>query len=245
MKFDQGEFNIRCEWGEKGVQQLAPISDAVIIIDVMSFSTCVTIATSLGAVVYPYGWKDMSSVKFAGSIDAKLAGSRKKAGYSLSPVSLMGIQEGTRLVLPSPNGSTLSLATGTTPTYAGCLRNSRTVARAAMNHGANIAVIPAGERWKKDGSLRPAIEDLIGAGAVIRYLEGSLSPEAKVALSVYKSIEDNLLEFLRHCSSGKELVEKEFEEDIRLISQKDVDDIAPFLANGAYIRAEQNSTTGF
>jgi 2-phosphosulfolactate phosphatase len=242
MKFDQSNFNIRCEWGEKGIQQLAPISDAVIIIDVMSFSTCVTVATSLGAVVYPFKWKDMSSIRFASSIGAELAGSRRKSGYSLSPVSLIGIQDGARLVLPSPNGSTLSLATGRTPTYAGCLRNSRAVARAAMQHGANIAVVPAGERWKEDGSLRPAIEDLIGSGAVIRYLEGSLSPEAKVALSVYKSMENNLLEILRYCSSGKELVEKKFEEDIRLISQIDVDDTAPFLVNGAYVRAEQNYT---
>ena len=42
MTFDQREFDIRCEWGEQGVARLAPISDAVIIVDIMSFSTCVT-----------------------------------------------------------------------------------------------------------------------------------------------------------------------------------------------------------
>lgn len=38
-----------------------------------------------------------------------------------------------------------------------------------MKLGRTVAVIPAGERWA-DGSLRPAIEDLLGAGAFIREL---------------------------------------------------------------------------
>lgn len=50
MKFDQADFNIRGEWGQQGVSQLAPISDVVVIVDVLSFSTCVDIVTSRGAI---------------------------------------------------------------------------------------------------------------------------------------------------------------------------------------------------
>ena len=39
MTFDQTEYDIRCEWGPQGIAQLAPDSDAVIIVDVMSFTT--------------------------------------------------------------------------------------------------------------------------------------------------------------------------------------------------------------
>ena len=41
MFYDQAEFDIRCEWGIEGLEKLAIISDVVIIVDVLSFSTCV------------------------------------------------------------------------------------------------------------------------------------------------------------------------------------------------------------
>ena len=202
MTFTQSQFDIRCEWGQNGVKQLAPISDVVIIIDILSFSTCIDIATSRGARVFPYQWKDDSAREFAKSIDAELAEKRGGNGYFLSPASLTQISRDTQLVLPSPNGSSLSLATGKTPTLAGCLRNCRAVALAAMGYGSKIAVIPAGERWE-DGSLRPAFEDLIGAGAVIAHLTGSPSPEAQAAASVFHGAKPNLQTFLKQCGSGK------------------------------------------
>jgi len=162
MTFDQREFDIRCEWGEQGVRHLAPISDAVIIVDVLSFSTAVTVAVGRGAIVYPYGKRDGSEVPYAASLKAKLAGPRGKARYSLSPASFADVPSGTRIVLPGPNGATLTLLAGSLPTFAGCLRNAKAVAAAAVRCGKRIAVIPAGERWKADGSLRPAIEDWIG-----------------------------------------------------------------------------------
>ena len=110
MIFDQSEFDIRCEWGQHGVQHLAPISDAVIIVDVLSFSTAVVVAVGCGATVYPYGERDGSEVRYAKSLEAVLAGPRGKAEYSLSPTSLTNIPSGTRLVLPSLNGATLTRA---------------------------------------------------------------------------------------------------------------------------------------
>jgi len=238
MMFDQMEFNIRCEWGEHGVRQLAPHSDVIIIVDVMSFSTAVTIATSRDANVYPYQFKDDSRFEFAQAVNAELAGSRGKSKYSLSPVSLMAIPSGTRLVLPSPNGSSLTLLTGSTPTFAGCLRNSKAVAKAASHYGNIISVIPAGERWERDNSLRPALEDFIGAGAIIRYLQGSLSPEAKAAVACFQSTKDNLQSVLKQCSSGKQLIEMGFEKDIHPISELDVDDCAPVLKDDVFIKGE-------
>ena len=235
MTFDQAEFEIRCEWGERGAGQLAPVSDVVIIVDVLSFSTCLEIANSRGAAVFPYCWKDASAREFAASLNAELAQPERDAsGYTLSPASLTKIPNNTRLVLPSPNGSTISLATGATPTLAGCLRNCRAIARAAMKYGRHMAVIPAGERWSDD-SLRPAFEDLIAAGAIINHLQGRLSPEAQMAAAVYTNLSVDLKPLLKQCSSGKELIERGFECDVELASELDVSECVPTLVNGAYV----------
>jgi 2-phosphosulfolactate phosphatase len=238
MTFDQAEFDIRCEWGENGVRSLSPNSDAIIIVDVMSFSTAVVIESARGAIVYPFRWMDDSRIDFAKSVNAELAGPRSKATYSLSPVSLLCIPFGTRLVLPSPNGATLILSTGNTPTFVGCLRNARAVAKAASKHGTHVSVIPCGERWKEDGSLRPALEDLIGAGAIISYLPGSLSPEAQAAVAAFRSAESNIVDAFKRCSSGKELIAMRFEEDIFPAVEMDVDECTPSLKCGSYITAD-------
>src|SRR5689334_17745411 len=99
MVFNQQEFDIRCEWGLKGVQELAPVSDVVIIVDILSFSTCVDIATGNDALVYPYQWKDGSAIGFAKSTQAELADpNRNSKGYTLSPASLARIPAHTKLV---------------------------------------------------------------------------------------------------------------------------------------------------
>ena len=185
MLYNQQEFDIKLEWGIRGVEELAPISDVIIIVDILSFSTCVDIATKNGAIIYPYQWKDETAAAYAHSIPAELADFNRKhtGGFSLSPASLCNIQKRTRLVLPSPNGSTLCLGTRDTPTLCGSLRNAKAVAQFAMTIGNKVSVIPAGEQWT-DETLRVAFEDLIGAGAIISHLTRNLSPESKTALSV-------------------------------------------------------------
>ncbi len=236
MIFNQQEFDIRLEWGIHGVRELAPISDVVIIVDILSFSTSVDIATSNGARIYPYCTKDSTAVHYASSINAELADFTRKrtGGYTLSPTSLLEIPKGTSLVLPSPNGSTLSLSTGSTTTLCGCLRNAEAVANFAMTLGKSISVIPAGERWG-DESLRPAFEDLIGAGAIISFLKGKLSSESNAALSVFTSVEENLSDQIMQCSSGKELIERGFKNDVYLACEYNKSNTIPILRENAYV----------
>jgi len=99
MIFDQQEFDIRCEGGAHGIAVLAPISDVIIIIDVLSFSTSVDVAVTQGAIVFPYRWRDDTARAYAVSVGATLADpGRNPSRYSLSPASLTGIPKGTRLV---------------------------------------------------------------------------------------------------------------------------------------------------
>jgi 2-phosphosulfolactate phosphatase len=236
MYYDQTAYNIRCEWGAPGIAHLATACDVVIIVDVLSFSTCVDVAVGRGAVVYPFLWGGEALDKFAAKVGGVAASSRRadEGRYTLSPASLRAIPAGTRLVLPSPNGATLSLATGGTPTLAGCLRNARSVGRAALSLGQDVLVVPAGERWG-DGTLRPAIEDLIGAGAIISHMDGGmLSPEAQIALSAYEMVKDRLYATLAESSSGRELIGLGFGKDVELASMLNCSDCAPILRDGAY-----------
>jgi 2-phosphosulfolactate phosphatase len=234
--FSQGGFDLRCEWGERGVVCLAPVSDVVIVVDVLSFSTCVDVATARGAAIFPYWWRDESAAAFAASVGAELAGPRSGPGYSLSPASLAEIPRGARLVLPSPNGAALALAAGGRSLLAGCLRNRSAVAAAALRHGGRVAIIPAGERWA-DGSLRPAVEDLVGAGAILSVLPGARSPEAKAAVAAFEHAAADLEAFLRCCGSGRELVERGFVGDVTLAAALDASDCAPELVDGAFVHA--------
>jgi 2-phosphosulfolactate phosphatase len=157
------------------------------------------------------------------------AGSRKEPGYSLSPPSLQSIPAGTAIVLPSPNGSALSLeAAAEAATYCACLRNAPAVAARLSATARRVNLIPAGEQWH-DGSLRPCVEDPIGAGAAIAGLSGSLSPEAELAREVFESFRSRLHETIRNCVSGLELIERGFPRDIDLAADYAVSACVPSL----------------
>jgi 2-phosphosulfolactate phosphatase len=222
---------INCEWGIKGIEQYKQKSDVIIIVDVLSFSTSVDIALSKGAVIYPYRYTDETALLYSKQVNAELASSSRSSDVlSLSPGSLQKIITGTKLVLPSPNGSELSFVSGskTVKTITACLRNCRAVSEAAVKLGERITVIPAGEKWK-DGSIRFAIEDYIGAGAVISFLNGSLSQEAEMALEAFKNAEENLYDRISNSVSGVELNDMGFPGDVKLACEFNVSDTVPIL----------------
>jgi 2-phosphosulfolactate phosphatase len=206
-----------------------------IIVDVLSFSTAVDIAVSKGASVYPYRWKDDSAKQFAVAKRALLADNRRSADrFSLSPSSLRAIPAGSALVLPSPNGSSLALSRSGLPTFTACLRNAPQVAKRAALRGSRIAVIPAGERWQ-DGSMRPCLEDLVAAGAVLAALPGTRSPEADLAISAFVNSCRNLVEMISRCSSGRELIEAGFLHDVELAAEYAVSSSAPVLVQERFV----------
>jgi len=240
--FDQTGFDLRCEWGATGLRHLAPDADAVVIVDTLTFSTCVDVAVARGIAVYPHRWRDATAAERAARLGAVLAGPRDAGGPSLSPGSLAHVPPGA-LVLPSPNGATLSALAvqaghaGTRPVLAGCLRNATAVARAARAFGPRVAVIPAGERWD-DESLRPAVEDLLGAGAILNALDGTLSPEAGVAVDAFRAARGELLARLAASSSGRELVGRGYAGDVEVAAQLDASAFAPRLVGGAFVAGE-------
>lgn len=83
--FDQRDAACRLEWGVTGHDHLASAA-VTIVVDVFSFSTCVDIAVSRGAMILPYAWQDGSAKVFANLHTADLAGSRSSSRYSRRPL---------------------------------------------------------------------------------------------------------------------------------------------------------------
>jgi 2-phosphosulfolactate phosphatase len=230
--------NVVCEWGLAGVQAWSARASVFVIVDVLSFSTAVSVAVEQGAEVAPFPHGDAAAAAIeARRLHAIPAAGRALTGQpSLSPSSLKALRPGARLLLPSPNGSRLSLATGATTTLCGCLRNTRAVAEAACARAGDgpIVVIAAGERWP-DQSLRPAIEDWLGAGAIIAAIEGAeMSAEASMARHGFVAMEGQLHAILRDCVSGRELIDRGFAQDVEVALERDASKVAPILRDGIY-----------
>ena len=117
----------------------------------------------------------------------------------------------------SSNGAAVvAAASGAATVFVGGLRNASAVARAVMaiqderRQRTSVAVIAAGE-LSPDGGLRFAIEDQLGAGAIIAAL-GDLgidhtSPEAAVAAESARGLRRALRHLLSASGSGRELVD--------------------------------------
>lgn len=247
----QDGFRVRFGWGPDDLAALGPGSHAVVVVDVLRFTTAVSVAVARGATVVAHRWNDATAAAAAADRGAEVAGRRREAGrWSLSPTDLQAIPAGTRLVLPSPNGATLALAAAATTgcVVAGSLRNASAVGhRLRAGEHEVVTVIAAGERWpgagdNHDGPLRPAVEDLLGAGAVIDALLGDgragASPEARAARAAFTAVADLRAELL-DCVSGRELAGRGWADDVETAARLDADDVVPVLVAGAFTAARE------
>ena len=96
--------------------------------------------------------------------------------------------------------------------FAAALVNASAVGRCVAsilksNPSLSVTLITCGERWptpNEDGDLRFAIEDYLGAGAVLSHIPLDKSPEARLAEQTFVASKNDLLSILRTCGSGLE-----------------------------------------
>ena len=226
----------------------AALGEILIVVDVLSFSTGVSYALERGVRVFPCAPGEGEGL--ARELGAALAVHRGQDGPSLSPPSLAQLAPGTRLVLPSPNGSACSRLGAASPALLlGALVNARAAAAAAQAlheaSGAPICVLACGERWKEDlpgiSPLRFALEDALGAGAILAALEVTRSPEAEVCALAFSAARARLGALLETCGSGRELIEGGFAEDVAAAAALDALSCVPLLREGEFVQTGASS----
>ncbi len=236
------------EWGPTGAAALADRVDVAVVVDVLTFSTTVSVAADAGVAVVPYRSADASADASAADVararGATLAVSREAAApgkVSLSPATFRSALGVRKVVLPSPNGSTICarLADAGVEVVVAGLRNRRAVASWLADRGGSVLMVPAGERWPDD-SLRPAIEDLWGAGGVVAALVdlgvAGVSDEAQAAAAAYRLVESRLAQALAACASGQELIDRGYASDVTIAAELDASQAVPRLVDGVLTR---------
>ncbi len=237
----QEGHRVRLVWGRRGAREAAGRGDALVIVDVLSFSTATVTAGARGGTVIPCARTDDKHA-LAAEYDAEIAvprhGVPEHGRFSLSPASHLAASATTRVVLPSPNGATCSrYGAGVPALFVGALVNATATADRVRNHRGPVTVIACGERWKDDDTIRFALEDYLGAGAILHALElpadsPDLSPEARACAAAFRAQRDEVPNLIRDCAGGRELREIGFPEDPEHAGKLDAYDAVPTWHNG-------------
>ncbi|MEV3974998.1 2-phosphosulfolactate phosphatase [Streptomyces sp. NPDC050698] len=206
----QLDYGLRFDWGLRGAEAIAAGVDVAVVVDVLSFTTTLSVAADAGIDVLPFSWNDESAVDYARDADAVLAVRRsvaREGQISLSPKTIRETEAPSRLVLPSPNGSTIAfaLASEVAVCVGASLRNAYAVADWIVHEhgpGSRVAIVASGEKWP-GGELRPAVAD---------------------------SYEDRL----RDCASGRELIAMGFPHDVAIASELDDSDTVPVIEDRVF-----------
>ena len=82
--FMQAGHDVRFEWGPVGARRLASGTACLVVVDVLSFTTAVSVAVESGTRVFPYAWRDETASGSAEQVDASGPNSRGRRGRSIA-----------------------------------------------------------------------------------------------------------------------------------------------------------------
>ncbi len=242
--FAQEEWRVRMAWGRAGAQRAGRKGDILVVVDVLCFSTSAVTAVQHGGVVLPCCNSEEAEIASAlsgGVVAVRREEAPEKGRFSLSPLTYLGLEPGTRICLPSPNGAACcGFADPNTPLLIGSLVNAEATADAisCLLEGSdrNVTILACGERWEHasaDGDIRFAIEDYLGAGAIIAALDSPKSPEVLVCEAAFTGSQPCLSDILWNCGSGIELRERGYEADVHHAAQLDLYTAVPHRVGNA------------
>jgi len=128
----------------------------------------------------------------------------------------------------------------------GCLRNATATAHAVMaeqkrrGDRTSIAIVAAGERTA-DGAVQFAVEDFLGAGAVIDALTtlgiDHTSPEAAVAAEAFHGLSRATRHLLTSSGAGQALLDADARETVLDAAAVDAETVVPVHVDGRFVAA--------
>lgn len=222
--FDQSRYQVRFEWGVAGLAALAP-ADVVIVVDVLGFSSSGTSRAEADGGVP----RDGTDAADAASADAT-AIATYAARLDPAPLVLLGslrnAAEVARAILAEQTrrGARTSIAVIAAGTIAGAIADTEPAAPEA-----GVVAPP----------LRFAVEDLLGAGAVIDALGARgidhTSPEAAAACEAFRGLRGAVRHLLTASGSGQELIERGGRDEVLAAAELDAEASVPVLRDGAFV----------
>ena len=210
----------------------------VVVIDTLRATTTIACAVARGVIVETVA--SIAEARRRRGPKVLIAGERggkKLPGFDLgnSPVDIQGpALAGKRLVLTTTNGTGANARSAAARAiYVGALVNASAIAHAVAATD-SLTLLCAGR------TTGVALEDLLGAGAIIAALpEGSfdeplLSDGARLSLDLFRRSKKRLHAFLRECESGRNLLRMGAHADVALCAELDRVDVAPRLVRGRF-----------
>jgi 2-phosphosulfolactate phosphatase len=248
------DSSVHVEWGPEGAALAAGRGDVVVVVDVFSLSTAMSIAVARELTCLVYSGAEIEEMGGPGQASVLLGARslrrerRAEPGrLTLSPESLTTAEPGQRVVFTSPDGAAVVRAAAKAPAVlvAGPRNATACCGLVAEYMGSTLAgrvtLVACGERWSSaaPGTLgrRAAVEDWAGAGSICSRLAEfgySLSAEARLAARLWES--GSVLEDLADCLSARELRSRGFTADVELALQVDVDVKVPARMPGEQTR---------
>jgi 2-phosphosulfolactate phosphatase len=200
--------------------------DVSIMVDVLRASTTITVALDKFQQVIPVV-DHQEAIQVASKLGAIIAGERRGAtldGFHAgnSPIEIQNF-EGETLVLTTSNGTRI-MENMDSKVLVGCFTNAKAVAHAAQQIAKNhIEIVMAGVEG------RFAIEDFLGAGAIISHLQNQevdeFAQSAALAVENISKAEQAIL----NSRSSRRLNQLGFEEDVKFCLKRDTSNNVPIF----------------
>ncbi|ALJ18975.1 2-phosphosulfolactate phosphatase [Microbacterium sp. No. 7] len=236
--FDQASYQVRFEWGVAGLDRLAP-ADVVVVVDVLGLSTdavgrvaagdevapgALALADAAGDAVGAAGVAAAARIaaRAAGTGATVLLGCLRNASATAAAVLAEQSRRGARTsvaVIAAGDPASADPASGD-PGSAGLAVTGMAPSGSALAHA----------------PLRFAVEDLLGAGAVIDGLTAlgidHTSPEAAAASEAFRGLRGAVRHLLTASGSGRERADGGFRAEVESAASLDATPVVPVLRGG-------------